>query len=386
MKPITTTMAAGVALLASVTMLGLAAGARADANPPLAALGPPPVPWDNRSTPLALGRPKIELGKLLFFDPRLSGDGTVSCASCHHPSNGWAFPDRLSMGYPGSVHWRNSQSIINAAYYEKLMWAGSGESLETQASGAARGAVAGNGARDVMTARLAFIPEYRTRFADVFGDIFPKLSNAWKAIAAFERSLIQTDTPFDKFIGGDKTALNDRQKRGLELFKGKANCIECHNGAFFSDQKYYNLGVSPAADWIDNGLAQITLRYELFAKGVTEEMYRATKDDPGLYFRTKQESDKGKFRTPTLRYTKYTAPYMHNGALETLADVVEFYDRGGGTNEFAANKTKLIRPLKLSKEEKADLVAFIESLSGPPIEMEEPDLPEFEPLPATASR
>lgn len=385
MKQASVTMAVATASLASAMTMGLPAIARADTNPPLAALGPPPVPWDNRLTPKSLAKPKIELGKMLFFDPRLSGDGTISCATCHHPTNGWGFPNALSMGYPGSIHWRNSQTVINSAYYEKLMWAGSGESLETQASGAARGAVAGNGAREVMGARLAFIPEYRERFADVFGDVIPRLSNAWRAIAAFERTLVQTDTPFDKYMGGDKAALSDQQKRGLELFEGKANCIECHNGALFSDQKYYNLGVPPAPDWIDNGLAQITLRFELFAKGVSEEMYRKTKDDPGLYFRTKQVSDKGKFRTQSLRYTKYTAPYMHNGALETLADVVEFYNRGGSTNEFSANKTKLLKPLKLSKEEKADLVAFIESLSGPQIEMEEPNLPPIAPLPAAAS-
>ncbi len=353
----------------------VAAGASADMNPPLAALGPPSAPPDNPTTPA-----KVELGKLLFFDTRLSGDASISCADCHLPKEGWAFPDQLSRGYPGTIHWRNSQTVINSAYYNKLFWVGASKSLEGQAPSAAKGAVAGNGESDMMEARLQFIPEYRKRFKEVFGDITPKLSNAWKAIAAFERTLVQTDTPFDKFMRGDMSALSDQQKRGMALFTGKANCIECHNGALFSDQKFYNIGVPPSDIWDDNGLAQITFRYEQYAKGVTEAMYRTIKDDAGLYYRTKEKADIGKFRTPSLRYTAYTAPYMHNGSFFDLAEVVDFYNEGGGANEFAATKTKLLKPLGLSDEEKEDLVAFIESLSGDAITMTAPKLPPYAPL------
>jgi cytochrome c peroxidase len=208
------------------------------------------------------------------------------------------------------------------------------------------------------------------------------LSNAWKAIAAFERTLVQTDTPFDKYMRGDKGALNDQQKRGLKLFSGKANCIECHNGPLLTDQKFYNVGVPPAEAWNDNGLAQITFRYEQFAKGVPEPMYRTIKDDAGLYYRTKQKVDIGKFRTPTLRYIVYTAPYMHNGAFFDLREVVEFYNSGGGKNEFAATKTNLIKPLGLKDGEIDDLLAFLESLSGKEIKMTTPKLPPYAPLPA----
>ena len=128
-------------------------------------------------------------------------------------------------------------------------------------------------------------------------------------------------------------------------------------------------------------MAQITFRFELYAKGVTEEMYRKTKDDPGLYFRTKEKKHLGKFRTPSLRYTRFTAPYMHNGMLETLRDVVEFYNGGGGENEFAATKSPLIRPLALTDAEMSDLVAFLQGLSGKEILMETPDLPVMQPLP-----
>ncbi|MCH7930791.1 MAG: c-type cytochrome [Proteobacteria bacterium] len=348
--------------------------------PPLSALGPPPIPADNPQTP-----EKVELGKMLFFDPRLGGDASTACSSCHEPTMGWAFSDDISRGYPGSVHWRNSQTVVNAAYLGKLFWAGAAKSLEAQAPSAARGAVAGNGERDMMEARLAFIPEYRKRFREVFGDEWPKIGNAWMAIAAFERTLVQTDTPFDRYMRGDERALNDQQKRGLELFEGKAGCIQCHNGPLLTDEKYYNLGVPPALRWEEDALAQITFRYEQYAKGVTEEMYRTVKDDAGLYYRTKHEPDKGKFRTPPLRYAVHTPPYMHNGAFWDLREVVAFYNEGGGENEFAATKTGLIQPLGLADEEIDDLVAFLESLSGPEIEIEPPTLPDYAPLPDSAS-
>ena len=364
------------AVLAATWLVG-AAQAAGDRPAALAPLGPPPIPADNPSTP-----EKVELGKLLFFDPILSGNYAMPCSACHLPEAGWAIQDRISFGYPGTTHWRNSQTIVNAAYYSKLFWAGSSKSLESQARSAARGGVAGNGEDDMMEARLAFVPEYRWRFAAVFGDDWPNIRHAYAAIAAFERTIVQTDTPFDEYMRGDDAALTEAQKRGLDLFAGKADCIACHNGALLSDEQYYNLGVPPYAGWEDDELAQITFRFELYAKGSTEQMYRTTKDDPGLYFRTKDARHKGKFRTPSLRYTKYTYPYMHNGMLETLRDVVEFYNAGGGENEFAATKSPLMQPLGLSGAEVGDLVAFIESLSGDEILIDEPELPEMQRLPA----
>ncbi len=346
----------------------------------LAPLGDPPNPADNPTTP-----EKVELGKLLFFDGRLSGNGAMPCSACHLPDAGWDFPEKISLGYPGTTHWRNSQTIINSAYYGKLFWAGSSKSLEGQARSAARGGVAGNGEDDMMEARLAFVPEYRKRFKSVFGDTWPNVRHAYMAIAAFERTLVQTDTPFDNYMRGDDKALDASQKRGLDLFTGKAGCAQCHTGAMLTNEKYYNLGVPPYDGWETDALAQITFRFELYAKGVTQDKYKKYKDDPGYYFRTKQVADLGKFRVPSLRYTKYTAPYMHNGMLASLADVVEFYNAGGGENEFSATKTKLIKPLGLNDKEKADLVAFIESLSGERIVMEQPDLPPSEPLPASSN-
>lgn len=356
----------------------------ASGNPPLAPLGDPPIPADNPQS-----AKKIELGKMLFFDPRLGGDASTGCVTCHEPSQGWAFSDDLSRGYPATVHWRNSQTIVNSAYLGKLFWAGSASSLEKQAKSAATGAVAGNGEADVMEARLAFIPKYRELFTEVFGGPWPRIGDAWRAVAAFERTMVQKDTPLDKYLAGDKQALSEEQIRGMKLFNGKANCIECHNGALATDQKYYNIGVPPAGRWEEDGLAQITFRYEQYAKGTTQEMYRKVKDDAGLYYRTKEKSDMGKFRTPSLRYAKYTAPYMHNGAFWDFTEVVEFYNAGGGSNEFTdgtmgKNKTKLIKPLGLSEQEVEDLVAFLDAFNGPEIEITPPTLPPYAPLPDVA--
>ncbi|MDM8547054.1 cytochrome c peroxidase [Candidatus Venteria ishoeyi] len=339
-----------------------------------------PIPPDNKQTDA-----KIALGKLLFFDPRLGGDASISCSSCHDPEQGWAWAEDFSRGYPGTVHWRNSQSIINSQYYGRQFWAGAAASGEKQAPSAAKGGVAGNGENDIMEARLALIPEYRKAFKEVFGDEWPLIGNAWRAIASFERTLAQTDTPLDNYLKGDKTALSEEQIRGKAVFEGKGGCVQCHNGALSSNEDYVNVGVPPATRWQEDGLAQITFRFEQYAKGQTEEGYRKAKSDWGLYYRTKNKWDKGKFRVPSLRYTKYTAPYMHNGAFYTFEEVVDFYNSGGFDEEgrttlFPENKDKRMKPLGLTEAEKSDLVAFLDAFSGEEIMMDKPTLPEYAPL------
>lgn len=345
--------------------------------PELGPLGPPPIPPDNPNTPA-----KVELGKLLFFDPRITGDASLSCGNCHNPKLGWGDGQDIGRGYPGTSHWRNINTIINTAYYNKLFWEGSSRSLESQAETANRGAVAGNGERDMMEARLYQIPEYRKRFKQVFGDEWPLLKNAWRAIAAYERTLVQRDTPFDRYMKGDKAALSAKAKNGLALFTGKAGCIQCHNGSFLTDQKYYNIGVPENPVFAEDPLMQITFRFEQYAKGVHEEIYRTTKTDLGLFYQTKRKTDMSKFRTPSLRYLKYTAPYMHNGVFSTLEEVVDFYNNGGGEdqalrNHGIATKTKKLKKLNLTNEEKKALVAFLESLSGEEIIVETPSLPDY---------
>lgn len=366
--------------------IGLAAG-DPDVDPPLAPLGPVPVPPDNPLTP-----EKVELGKLLFFDPKLTGDASLSCASCHRPDHGWGYNEAISRGYPGTVHWRNSQTVVNTGYHGKLFWQGNSKSLEAQARTANKGAVAGNGEDDVMEERLRQTPDYRKRFRQVFGDLEPQLMNAWRAIAAFERSaLSQLNTPLDRYLKGDKTALSPKAIQGMELFVGKANCIECHNGPLLSDEKYYNLGVTRAQQWSTSAMHQITFRYEQYAKGVHEKLYRTLKDDAGLYYTTEKKGDMGKFKTPSLRYIKYTAPYMHNGTLANLEAVIDFYNAGGGQNEFTdgshgiKSKSAILKPLDLTASEKMALISFLNELSGAEIQVGTVEIPDVAPFPDVAT-
>jgi len=375
---IAATLAASVVAGLSMTQ----AQAEGWTPPPLAPLDTikMPIPLDNK-----FSEAKVALGKTLFFDPRLGGDASISCASCHDPAQGWAWAEDFSRGYPGTTHWRNSQSIVNSQYMERQFWAGAAASGERQAPAAAKGGVAGNGENDIMEARLALIPEYVKQFGEVFGDEWPLIDNAWKAIAAYERTLVQTETPLDSYLKGDKTALNEEQVRGKAIYEGKGGCIQCHYGPLATGQEYVNVGVPPSKRWEEDGLAQITFRFEHYAKGQTEEGYRKAKSDWGLYYRTKNKWDKGKFRVPSLRYSKYTAPYMHNGMFFTLEEVVDFYNAGGKDEEgrttpFVENIDKRIKPLGLTDDEKSDLVSFLEAFSGEEMLTERPKLPEYKAL------
>ena len=357
-------------------LIGGAGAAQEKKFPPLGPLPPVPVPADN-----PMSAAKVALGKLLFFDARLSGDASTSCASCHSPESGWGDGGDLSRGYPGTQHWRNSQTILNSAYYAKLFWAGESTSLEAQARSAATGNVAGNGDTMMMEERLRQVPEYVGRFREVFGTPWPTIDDAWRAISAFERTVVSRakDVPFDRFMKGDAKALSEGAKRGLALFQGKAGCVQCHNGALLSDEDYHNIGVPKNPAFEEDPLRQITLRYQHVIRGVPESVYRKADRDLGLFYTTKREADKGRFRTPSLRELKYTAPYMHNGAFFELDEVIDFYDEGGGQD---ANRSPLIRKLGLTDEEKEDLLAFLESLSSDePLLMKPPELPPYAAMP-----
>ncbi len=366
------------AFVASLLIALNVVAAGKEIHPPLAPLPPVPIPKDNPQSP-----EKIALGKQLFWESRLSGNGSMPCVSCHLPALGWGDAGQISRGYPGTKHWRNSQTILNSAYYNKLFWEGSVTSLEAQAPSAAEGGVAGNGDPSVMEMRLRFIPEYVEAFKKVFGSPWPRMNDAYRAIASYQRTVNSdaSKVPVDRYLKGDKKALDDSQKRGMALFSGKAGCIQCHNGPLASDQKFHDLGLPDFPGFKDDPLLQVTHRWQHYQKGVSEDRYRNADKDYGLFYVTKNPKDIGKFRTPSLREVKYTAPYMHNGVFTTLQEVVDFYDRGGGKG---SNKSPLMKPLNLAAQEKKDLIGFIEALSmTEPLIHADPKMPgDYQPLPA----
>jgi cytochrome c peroxidase len=337
--------------------------------PPLAPLPTPPAPIDNPITP-----EKVELGRLLYFDPRMSGDGSLSCNSCHPATTGWGASTAISFGGPGISHWRNAQTILNVAYYTKLNWDGSQTSIERQNGGAWDGAVAGNLDSALAEERLAQIPEYVKRFRDVFGLEYPTWEAALKAVATYQRTIVSRNVPFDAYLQGDENAISTEARRGYELFQGQAGCMACHNGPLASDNDYHATGVPLNPDFLNSPLKQITFRYQQWSKGAPESVYRAATDDYGLYYQTHQEADQGKFRTPSLRDLCYTAPYMHNGVFNTLEEVVAFYNAGGGD---VPNQSEFVKPLNLTDTEQQDLVAFLKSLCGDPVSDEAPELPAY---------
>jgi cytochrome c peroxidase len=300
-----------------------------------------PVPDDNPQTAA-----KIELGKQLYFESRLSRDNTVSCASCHDPAKGWSNGERFATGIGGQKGGRSAPTIVNAAYSRLQFWDGRAVELEGQAVGPIQNPIEMNLTLPEAISRLNAIPGYRSQFQKVFGTDATS-ENLAKAIAAFERTVLSGDAPYDKYKAGDKSALSKTAARGYEVFFHKAHCSACHSGPNFTDTGFHNLGV-----------------------GIDDE-----KPDPGRQAEPKLEGAFGAFKTPTLREIGRTAPYMHDGRLATLEDVVEYYDKGGVPNDQLDEE---IYPLKLSAADKADLVAFLkEGLSSESYPtVEKPDLPE----------
>ncbi|OFW44319.1 MAG: hypothetical protein A3J28_08900 [Acidobacteria bacterium RIFCSPLOWO2_12_FULL_60_22] len=308
---------------------------------PIAApLGLPPVPIPADNPPTA---ETIALGRRLYYDPMLSVDNTVSCATCHHPDHGFSDGKPVSEGVRGKKGGRNSPTVFNSAYYTVQFWDGRAPSLEKQAEGPMQNPIEMAHTLEGAESRLMADPGYRAAFERAFGPGRITYAMVEKAIASFERTVISGDSPFDRFFyGGDKDALTAGGKRGLEIFRDpkKGNCAACHTledqQALFSDNKFHNLGIGadPQGNLKDLG------RYEV----------------------TKQESDKGAFKTPSLRNVALTAPYMHDGSLPTLQSVIDFYVAGGNSNP---NLDKEMKPLDfLSFSERADLLAFLISLTG----------------------
>jgi cytochrome c peroxidase len=339
-------------MLAGLLLLMAQGWAWAGAPEAIGPLPPVPVPEDNPMTP-----EKVELGRLLFFDARLSGDGSMACASCHVPELGWTTNTPLSPAYPTNMERRNSQTLLNVAYHKVLLWDGRATSLEKQALGPIQNPLHMNQNLDLLVERLNAIPDYVERFQRVFGTAVTA-DGLGKALAAFERTLVTRHAPFDRYMAGDRQAMSASAQRGMELFKGKARCILCHHGPNFSDNRFHNLGV-PEAPLLAHPLVQAALRFD--AKRMNVPAYQQVTEDWGRYLVTKQEQDKGAFRTPSLRNVAQRDPYMHNGVFQSLEEIIDFYDRGGGA---VPGKSPLLQPLGLTPQEKGDLLAFLHALTG----------------------
>jgi cytochrome c peroxidase len=321
-----------------------------------------PVPEQNPQTP-----EKIELGKKLFFDRRLSGDGTMSCATCHDPEK--AFTDGLdiSLSYPTTRNWRNAPTLINVAFQKYLFFDGRALTLEDQALFPMMSAFEMNRNLDFVEEVIRSVPEYVDAFQKVFGGE-PSRGRIAMAIASFERTIISANTPLDRYLRGDKKALSEAAKKGLVIFMGKGRCGECHYGVNLCDDNFHSLNVPENPDQQSDSRIAITRRY--VAKIFHYEGYRNLAEDPGRYLITKDKKDWKAFKTPTLREIAKTAPYMHNGIFQTLDDVIDFFDMGGGKGN------TVVKPLGLSNEEKNYLKTFLtEALTSEETVFEYPKIP-----------
>lgn len=321
------------------------------------------------SVPVAnpITRGKYELGRQLYFDPRISQNGTVSCATCHDPAKGWTDRMPTSIGINGQVGSRSAPTVLNTAYGKSMFWDGRAPSLEAQSQGPPQNPIEmGKQSYEEIINRLRTIPSYREQFQKVFGtDV--TLDGVSKAIATFERvAALSGNSKYDQYRAGQVNALSESEKRGMVLFGErlnpdddfqtdvklqKARCTLCHIGFNFTDEKFHNLGVG----W-DASAGKFT--------------------DPGRWSVTpvgsKDLTDLGAFKTPTVRDAARTAPYLHDGSEATLEELVEFYNKGGNPNP---NLDKDMKPLNLTDQEKADVVAFIKALTGEVKVVELPTLP-----------
>jgi cytochrome c peroxidase len=270
---------------------------------------------------------KLALGKQLYFDGRLSRDNTISCASCHDPQKGWSNGTPFASGVGGAVGGRSSPSVLNSAYNAFQFWDGRAGSLEEQALGPIQNPIEMAMTLDEVVARLNAIEGYRTQFQAVFGTDVTAEGIA-RAIAAYERTVLSGDAPYDRAKGGDSAALSDAARRGMDLFFGKAQCSACHVGPNFTDNGFHNVGV-----------------------GMDKP-----EPDVGRFAVTGQLADRGSFKTPSLRDLARTGPYMHDGSLATLEEVVIHYDKGGIANP---QLDEGLFPLNLTAGEQADLVTFL---------------------------
>ncbi len=281
-----------------------------------------------------LSADKIALGRLLYFDKRVSKDKTQSCGSCHIPYHGFADPSKTSRGVGGMFGGRNSPTVVNRLFSKEQFWDGRADDLEAQAKGPITNPVEMAQPNSTMCEKIITgIKGYGPYFKKAFGDEKVTIDRIAMAIASYERTVVSGNSPYDLYQAGMQDAMTASAVRGMTIFNGRGNCKVCHTGFNFTDESYHNLGVGMSGPKPDLGRAVIT----------------------------KKESDTGAFKTPTLRDVALNAPYMHDGSEATLREVVIFYNRGGTPNP---HLSKEIKPLGLSPPEIDDVIAFLQALTG----------------------
>lgn len=313
-----------------------------------------PYPKDNPYT-----KEKSELGKILFYDPRLSKSQQIACASCHDPELAWTDNKTLSFGHNRQLGTRNAMTILNSAYATTLFWDGRAKSLEEQSLMPIQDPKEMNEHIDFAIDKIAKIKGYEPLFEKAFGDKIINKDRVAKAIATFERTIKSTTSKFDRFIDGEKDLFSDDEVMGLHLFRTKAKCINCHNTGYFSNNQFENIGTA---------------------------LLGSKNEDLGRYTTTKKTDDVGKFRVPTLREVGRTGPWMHNGAFTPLADVITFYNAGNPETQkrktttlngkiLISKKSEILEPLKLTKNEMKQLEAFLGTLNTRTKRIIVPNLP-----------
>ena len=316
--------------IALITTLGNLRAQVVHISPPKPPLGLPPVIWPADNTYSA---PRVELGWYLFFDSRLSANGRVSCGTCHSPEHAFAGGEPPPFGVTGKPLRRRAPTVINRAYGRSQFYDGRAATLEAQILGPITDPDEMGTTPQATAEAIARIAGYAPLFERAFGGTQISFDRITKAIAAFERTILSGNSPYDRFLSGDKNALSPKAKRGLQIFERSGECSECHNGYNLTNEKFASLGIGPDQKPPDPGLAGITGK----------------------------RSDEGKFKVPTLREVEHTGPYMHDGREKTLDDVLEFYRKGGQPSPRLDSR---IAPFFLDAPAKADLLAFLESLSG----------------------
>lgn len=351
----------GVAVAASAEPLEL---------PVPAGVLPPDVPADNPPTTA-----KAELGRTLYFDTRLSTDGTVGCVTCHDPRKGFADGRVTAAGVGGATGTRNSPTVLNAAFGVTQFWDGRADTLEAQAVQPLVNPIEhGFADHAAVVARVRELSEYPPLFQAAFGDDEVSIERVGQAIATFERTLITLEAPIDRYLAGDEGAIPESARRGWELFNGKARCNTCHGRIdvlpLFTDDLFHNIGVGMEGIEFEAVSRRAAVSVEAGESVDELALSDAEASELGRFLVTREPKDIGAFKTPQLRNVELTAPYMHDGSEATLEQVIAFYDRGGNDNPYLDGG---MRPLNLTDQEKADLVELMKAFTSD-------DLARFEPL------